>query len=721
MEIKKKYIYKDIILKKNRQYNMPVYQRTYTWENKNCKQLYDDIKSCIDNNSTHYLGSLVYSHESEKHKGSNFYKYQIIDGQQRLATLILLLKAILDIVPEKDNETRKKLENAIYNKNYDDEYKLKLQSIDDDNKEFKKILNNNMNNLNELSNVTKNYRYFKELLKTEQKYNYKEILSGIEKLIVAEIALEKKDRPQVIFESINSTGIELKDSEKIRNFLLMGISNKGAQKTYFDKYWVSLTDIIGNDNIENFFFDYLVMKKGSYFNKEELYDYFKKHYYSINNIKQIGKDILRYADYYRLIICNNSNLYSNITNKKLAVFKKIRHNTIYPFLMKICDDYSDIQKLYKTDVDLTKIEKKELKKRENEFNLIIDLLENYAIRRNVCEIPSSSLRRFYASLYNTIFEKKEYKNNYLTAIKTYLCTTVKNDAFPKDDTFIEKLANINFYRRSSVLKVIFNYIENSGNEEINLEDLTIEHIFPQTPDIEWKIDLGKDFDETKKYLNTLGNLSITGYNGQLLNKSFKEKREILLKLYQDGDLKIKTINEELLNKKIQKWNANAIKKRASRLSDYILKKYSYPKGIDNSLKFNNYIEEYYDNKEEQFMIDHDCPLLGIRIKGEDLKADTYMEAYWELLKKLYKINSKLLKQLAKNNWKITSSDRIFISTDKSLLSNPLKMETNNNDNIYIDKTTSRDLILNIMVSLIKEYKDELSIDDFCLLYDNERY
>lgn len=721
MEAKNKPLYKDIIEGTYRQYTIPVYQRTYTWEKKQCKQLYDDIISCIKQNNKHYLGSLVYSEKESTDDGESFTFCQIIDGQQRITTVILLLKAIYDQIKDEENRIKLRIYDSLYNKNCEEQYKLKLQSIDNDNDQLKKVLLGQYSELDDLSNITKNYYYFIERIQESIKegIDCETLFKGICNLEIVEIKLEEKDKPQLIFESINSTGKGLNDAEKIRNFLLMGITNSKEQKKYYDTYWVGLVDAIGNNNVQNFFYDYLVTKESMYIKESELYERFKAYYYSIADIEKIGKDILKYAEYYKLIVCNNSKLYGKKTNDEFKIFNELRHHTIDPFMMKVCDDYSDICKLYDKGVTLTEEEKVYEEKRELEFNEIIRFFGNYAIRRNICEIPSSSLRRFYASLYDYIFKNEINKKNYLNSIKTYLCTIITSDQFPNDETFKEHLMEVNLYKRSKLLNIFFEIIENKGKEKIDWDNLSIEHILPQTPDKGWKMDLGKDFQYVyEKYLNTLGNLSITGYNSEYKNKTFDIKKKALLEKQKDHTLKIFTLNEELLEPKVKKWDEKIILKRATRLADILIKKYPYPKNIDPSIEFNSYIEVYVDDVEKKFIIESDYKIAGFKLLNKKVSSNTYIEVYKNMLVELYQINPNILMQLAEDNWKYEMAKRVYISTDENVISSPMKISED--IEIYVESNFNRDSILELIINILSKYNNELdSSVDFCLLYENK--
>ena len=537
MEANNRMLYDDIIKKTDVQYTIPVYQRNYTWEKENCELLYNDIVSSIKNERNHFLGSLVYSTT----KRNDIKSCPIIDGQQRLTTIMLLLKAIDDLIKDPENITKKKIRQNIYNENCEERYKLKLKNSDNDNSELEKVLMGNTTNLDTSSKVVINYNHFKSLIKKtveSEKWSPDKLVEGIDRLEIVEIVLNEGDSPQKIFESINSTGVKLTTADLIRNFLLMGILDVGKQAEVYKNYWVTIESLIGKDNIEKFFYDFLVSKDTRYIEEKRVYENFKKYYINRNivgleGIENIFTEIVRYAQYYKLLVLNDSKDYDEETNNLCNIFNILQHRTIYPFMLKVCNDFDDIRKLHiinKNDegqdvkVELSKEENNLLIEREKEFNNIIRLFGNYAMRRNIANVASSSLRRFYASLYNKIFEKnKSNYNCYFKACEAYLCTLKTEDRMPNDNTFKEGLLYSNMYAaaKTKILRYFFDLIENSGKEPVDMSELTIEHIMPETLSSQWKNSLGDNFQEIyDKYVHTLGNLSITGYNSEYSNDPF---------------------------------------------------------------------------------------------------------------------------------------------------------------------------------------------------------
>lgn len=734
MEANNRMLYDDIIKKTDVQYTIPVYQRNYTWEKENCELLYNDIVSSIKNERNHFLGSLVYSTT----KRNDIKSCPIIDGQQRLTTIMLLLKAIDDLIKDPENITKKKIRQNIYNENCEERYKLKLKNSDNDNSELEKVLMGNTTNLDTSSKVVINYNHFKSLIKKtveSEKWSPDKLVEGIDRLEIVEIVLNEGDSPQKIFESINSTGVKLTTADLIRNFLLMGILDVGKQAEVYKNYWVTIESLIGKDNIEKFFYDFLVSKDTRYIEEKRVYENFKKYYINrnivgIEGIENIFTEIVRYAQYYKLLVLNDSKDYDEETNNLCNIFNILQHRTIYPFMLKVCNDFDDIRKLHiinKNDegqdvkVELSKEENNLLIEREKEFNNIIKLFGNYAMRRNIANVASSSLRRFYASLYNKIFEKnKSNYNCYFKACEAYLCTLKTEDRMPNDNTFKEGLLYSNMYvaAKTKILRYFFDLIENSGKEPVDMSELTIEHIMPETLSSQWKNSLGGNFQEIyDKYVHTLGNLSITGYNSEYSNDPFLSKKKRYNNMLESGETKIVKLNEELKNNvnkecNIGVWNDVQIEKRAERLSKIIMSKFSYPKDVDTTLEFEKFFEFYIDNPDDnadEFENNPTYKLYGFQFEGNKYRADNYRTIFKEIIKLLYNIDNSVLDDLANSNYTYERGKTIRFSRTK---------ENDHQEEIlpslFVYTNYSRSTIFDWIRNLFNRYQLDISL--FSLLF-----
>ena len=708
-------LYTKIIEQTYRQYTIPVYQRSYSWKKQQCNQLFDDIIDSVKKGRNHYLGSLVYSEKTE----DNFSFCPIIDGQQRLTTVILLLKALYDSIGSNDNQRIKnRIYNSLYNDNCEDRYKLKLKSIDGDNEELEKVLMGSIDDLDSTSNISINYFNFKDRLKKviEEGMTVDEIFEGITNLEIVEIILAEEDDAQLIFESINSTGMNLETSDLIRNFLLMGIKDAGKQREYYKKYWVKLQNDIGKENVEKFFYDFLVMKDTRYIEESKVYENFKAYYRLVNNQEDVFEEIIRYGEYYKLIVCNNSRAYSKKSNELCSLFGLLKHSTIYPFLLNVCDDFKDIQKLYKEN--LSNDEAEQIRAQEKEFNNILFLFGNYALRRAVAEIPSSSLRRFYAGLYDRVFEKnKSNLEKYYKALEAYICTLSTYDKMPSDSTFNEGLHYKNMYKKSRVLRYFFDIIENDNKEPVDMSDLTIEHILPETLSNLWKKNLGEDkYQEIyDKYVHTLGNLSITGYNSEYSNYPFDEKKKMFKSYIDEDKTKITRLNKELLDEKVNFWGEKEIIDRADRLSEIIIDKYPYPKNIDTSLEFEKYYEFYIDNPEDdadEYVDNPNYKLYGFQYDGVKYRASYFKNIYVEMVKILYSTNPAILDELAERRFKFEYGTKIVFSKERDN-----QWQTEITPNLFIETGYSRHMLFWWIRELFNKYQIDLS--NFCILFTDK--
>ena len=546
---------------------IPVYQRDYNWEEKQCQILLNDIISVYENkNSTHFIGSIVYIKENI-YATDEKKELEIIDGQQRLTTLTLLLMVIYHI--SKNRKMRKINSEQIYEQYLVNKYstksiKSKLLVPEENLKILDDLLNERFQNLKnyEETNIFKNYIYFKNKIEAENEEKIEKILIGFKKLIFIEISLEKgKDEPQKIFESLNSTGLALSQADLIRNYILMN-QDKEKQNEIFKDIWVPIENNckiknIQNKKIENytsdFIRDYLTLKTGEIPSKNKVFEIFKK-YYEVKEDKKLQK------------IKNYSNIYSMILNPELEKNKKIReelknfkllgYSIINPFLMGIIKNFQE---------EIIN---------EKEIIEILSLIQSYLWRRYITGEPTNALNKTFQNLYLRIFEKGE-GDNYFEKIAKILIE--KN--FPTDEELKIELKIKNVYKEKERLKYVFKKLENYSHKELidfENEDITIEHIFPQKPTKKWEEALGSEINEMIIFKDTLPNLTLTGSNSNLGNKTFLEKRDLIGNGYKESKL---YLNKYLAE--INEWNIIEMNKRYEVLFQDILKIWKRPK-FENS-------------------------------------------------------------------------------------------------------------------------------------------
>jgi uncharacterized protein with ParB-like and HNH nuclease domain len=672
-----------------RQYIIPVYQRNYDWKIENCKKLFDDILIALEKDKTHFVGSIV---QVQKDEERGVRPFIIIDGQQRLTTIYLLLKAILDASTRES--TKEDLKDSLFNKFRDnpnirdDRNKLKLKANTQDNKQLMLLMDENINEMNKESTVYANYEYFlnlvNEIIKSG-KYEAKDLKRGIEKLTAVVISLKEEhgDDPQAVFERINSTGVELKLDDLIRNFVLM---TNIKQEFLFEKYWSYIETHIPKDKRPQFFIDFLNSYTTSKTGTKEAYDTFKE-WAKNQSSEEILQKLKKVVKYYAAFI-KHSDDYSDQTNNILEGLRRINQSTLYTFLFHIFEDLED--GVINEDI----------------FNDVLSLLLNYSIRRIICEIPSNSLRGLYQTLYRRVFIGIEKKNeNYYDAIVSMLVENLKHtrDVFPNDNIFIKGLGKTKIYNRGSrFCKYILGILENNNSkEEINVDSdkITVEHILPKNSNADWRNYLDADYEHIyNTYLDTLGNVTLTGYNEKLSDNSFKMKQEILKKC----DTKISYLNKEFIES--NNWSEAIIQQRADRLSNAIKNIFAYPSwsGTDyHPVNFAEFTKVTLQTPEDATGKDAKY----FEFIGERNEVDSFKDVLTEIAETLYAINENLIQELAQANF---SS---YLTYNKEKLRSPRKL---NNAEIFVETQLSAIAILRLIKKLLEKYGiDESEFALYC--------
>lgn len=556
------------LLNTSRQFIVPIFQRNYSWQKSQYEQLWFDIlrASKFKEKQNHFIGSIVYIDMGTP--AGRPQQLLLIDGQQRLTTISILLCAIKDYVQKFNLETKlinlAKIKNQfLYNSDEIDEDRYKLLLNVQDKETYIKLIDNTIFTVNKpATNIIKCYEFFYERIEDfiKQYGQIDEIYAGIFKLSLVSISLDKDiDNPQMIFESMNSTGKDLSQTDLLRNYLLMDLTPEKQTRLY-KTYWKPMEELFGEDIYKNdvnkfdyFIRDFLTLKSdtGHICKINNVYENFKR-YYLDNNCEKFAvlKDLFTYAKYYACIDL----LQENDDELKLywQEFKKLDSHVVYPFLLKLYDDYSR-QILIKED-----------------FKKILQVVISYLWRRAICEIPTNSLSKTFATLYQAV-DKDDYVNS---VIKAFVFKS-SYKRFPSDYEVREKLQTKDIYHfrlRKYLLEALENYYHKEPID-LNTANYTIEHIMPQNIEhnLSWQQMLGEDWQEVHSlYLHTLGNLTITGYNAEMSNKSFVEKV--------NGESGFKhshlKLNESIAQSDV--WNKKAIQRRTNILTDIILKIWKYP-------------------------------------------------------------------------------------------------------------------------------------------------
>ena len=506
----------DYIQPNKKQYCIPVFQRDYAWTAEQCEKLFEDIVLAFKKDRLHFCGSFVYAPLPTK---KHIDRYIIIDGQQRFTTLYILIKALADSATDEAEKTA--LEKYLYNEDkfnrygFDDKSKLKLKPVKTDNDQLQLLMAGELDKMNKSKDgiIYHNYMLFKDLiaafLAEDSANSIMMIHDGIDNLICADIKLDHDDDAQEIFERINSTGIKLGLPDLIRNYVLM---TDDDQERLYEEYWLVMQELLSKDRMESFFLDYLNMKMDGFTKESEAYRDFKQIYrYGHYTNESMLAELLHYAKQYHIFLNGDDNLGSEI-NRALDGLRRLNQTTVYLFLFHIFDDY-----------EARVTDKQELGK-------ILKLLLNYSIRRLICEIGSNSLRGLYKTLYGRVFSREENKAHYYDAIVSFMSQMTSKDAIPNDADFALALKERNLYRKNALCKYLLAAIENQGKERIVTDNLTIEHIMPQNKNLStaWQKMLGDNWETVRdRYLHTLGNLTLTGYNSELGDRPFHEKQALL--------------------------------------------------------------------------------------------------------------------------------------------------------------------------------------------------
>ncbi len=483
----------------------------YSWKKEQCEQLWDDIVKTGKNDKIegHFIGSIVFVHDGIYTTNHN--DLLIIDGQQRLTTITLLLIALRDHLNDKDEFlekfSHKKIQNRyLINSDEEGDKKFKLFLSEPDRDTLLSLIDKDRKKPKELSlRIEENFGLFKKWI-SKNTGKLETIFKGLEKLMVVEISLEKgKDNPQLIFESMNSTGKDLTQTDLIRNYILMGLEPQ-EQKIFYEKYWRAMDEGFEQETRETqfnrFVRHYLTIKTREIPNINKVYEAFKRYQQERGiEIEVLLQDLQKYCGYFRRIVSKKEADDKDL-NKALGFLVDLEMDVVYPLLLELYSDYSDGVLL------------------KQDFIPIIALTESYICRRAVCGFGTNGLNKIFP-----IFTKNINKNQYLESIEKKFGSLTKNQRFPNDDEFKEELMRKDFYNFQKNRYFLERLEHFDTKEPVNTKECSIEHIMPQELNDDWEKDLGQDHKRIHtQHLHTIGNLTLTGYNSEYSNRSFKEKR-----------------------------------------------------------------------------------------------------------------------------------------------------------------------------------------------------
>lgn len=673
MQPYKAWLFSDIIEKNKRVFKVPVYQRNYDWNNIQCEKLYQDIMNANKRDHKHFTGTIVYIVGLD---GSTLNEVLIIDGQQRLTTMYILLKALYDAAKGVSVRIEAEIEEVMFNRNCDEKYKLKLKPVKSDNEQLLLLIKDKTDEMDRNSNIYKNYITFKNLIEetVTSGLELNDILNGIKKLEMVEIVLDKSqgDEPQKIFESINSTGLELSLADLIRNYLLMDDLN---QDELYENYWSVIEKNVGYRNLGDFVINFLNSQISKSVNDKNAYRLFKEHCEE-NNLshEDVLKNLKRTSKYYGAFI-GETQFYSNEISDYLRAFYTIKQTTVLPFLFRVFNDYED------GNIDEVTLCK------------VLDYLLTYLVRITACEI-NKNLSKFMKSMYDRFFDGSY--DNYYKKFVIFLNDLRANNRMPTDSEFEEALIHKSLYKKP-ICKFVLSVIENSTKEHIDITNLTIEHILPQKENaIVWKKEVGDNYNRVYEiYLHTLGNLTITGHNSELGTKSFTDKKNIICE-----NSKANVLNKEVLS--AERWDESSILNRAKVLPNILIDKFNYVEmhsdiSETNELSFSvNSGIDFSNTKPE-----------GFSFVGEYTKVASWADLLTKFISLVYDLDTEMLSDLAASDYSIPNADRTYISNDERKLRKAKQVD---NSGIFFETNLSSNNIISFIKDLLS--KMNLDIDDF---------
>lgn len=517
-------------------FEIPVFQRNYEWNKGQCKQLFKDLTIAAQNDTDHFIGTIVYITETGN-KMSRIYR--IIDGQQRLISLTLLLKALSDADEQDQDEIEEKY---LTNNNLLDNNHLKLKPVDHDYEAFSSVMNG-MVNVDRPSKVIDNYHLFQKLINNSA-IKISKLYKAMNHFNMVYIELNNnpnEENPQVIFESLNSTGVSLSSSDLVRNFLLMNL-NSQQQSELYKKYWVKIEQMFATKTFAEFIRHYLIVKTHLSVRKNDVYGSYKDYFISEGlNSEESLADLLKFANYYDQIL--NHKTKDTEFNKVLEHINVMDSKVVFPYLMLLMDlvNSGQIQR--------------------EEANKLASILESYLFRLKVCQLPSNGLNNIVVGLCDL---SKAHSNLRLRLLR------VLKANFPDDHKLTDSLMEEDIYhQRNHLAKLVLVILEEHRTKEtIDFDNAQVEHILPQRLNTEWRLQINNVDKVKEQYGNTIGNLTLTKYNQEMSNNTYNEKKDF----YRNSNV---SLTREIA-KNYDHWGREAIIDRTTKLTQELIKIFPMP-------------------------------------------------------------------------------------------------------------------------------------------------
>lgn len=659
---------------------IPVYQRNYDWKTENCKRLYDDLVKVVRNNRrSHFFGSLVSVYEPS---GRNI-EFLVIDGQQRLTTVSLLLLAMCNlidkgiIVPQDSSLGKQIYEDFLVDKYKPQDTRIKLKPVKNDSIAFGKLFESEDEYIRD-SNLTANYKYFYERIQNEE-ITIDELFDAVCRLEIIDIRLSGEDNPQLIFESLNSTGVNLSEGDKIRNFILMGLPTK-EQNEYYEKYWNKIEKCTGYD-VSSFVRDYLSVKQLSIPAQRAVYSSFRDYVErSSLDTEDLLKDLLTYAKRYRTLLCGDTS--DRALNACINRLNRLETTVTRPFFLEVlglCDNGE------KTDI--------------SQITEIFLITENYLFRRSICELPTNALNKIFLMLHKDVMRYDGTEKDYTEKLKYTLLRKKEKARFPDDNEFAARFAERPIYQMTGKNKLyILERLENYGTKEdkdvyahFDNGDYSIEHIMPQHLTPSWIKELGSDYAQIHDtWLHRIANLTLTAYNENYSNRSFEEKKTMKHGFADSG------IRMNAYIAKNDRWTLTEIEERSRYLTDRALEIWTTPKTnfcpVEKQLDFCT-LDDDIDTGGRQ--------IVSFSYKNLEQSASSWTEMFVKVLQILYAEDKSIITKLA-----VSSDDTVssHFTAESSTVSKKLEI----GDGIYVFINTNTQNKLSVLNKVFGLYNADPS-------------
>lgn len=669
---------------------IPVYQRNYDWKTENCKQLYDDLVKVIKNNRrSHFFGSLVSVYEPS---GRNT-EFLVIDGQQRLTTVSLLFLAMYNliskeiIIPEDGSLGKQIYEDFLVDKYQPQDTRIKLKPVKNDQKAFGKLFNDESDFIRE-SNLTTNYNYFYERIQ-KQEITIDQLFDAICSLEIINITLNNEDNPQLIFESLNSTGLDLSEGDKIRNYILMGLPAK-EQDDYYDKYWNRIEECTKYD-VSSYIRDYLSVKQQAIPSQKKIYTSFKEYVELLKyDTEELLKDLLAYAKRYEILIKGGTN--SSELNACIYRLNRLETTVTRPFFMEVLRLFDE------NNLDLDQVKD------------IFFTTESYLFRRTICDLPTNALNKIFLLLHREATRYVGENDSYVEKVKYALLSKKDRARFPDDEEFALQFSERQVYQMNSKNKIyILERLENYGTAEdkdvyrhCDEGKYSIEHIMPQHLTPAWIKALGDDYELIHEiWLHRIANLTLTAYNSKYSNSTFEEKKT-MKNGFDDSGIRMNTY----ISKK-EKWTLEELEDRNRYLVGRALEIWPMP-----VTKF-----KPEEKQMDSYTLDDDTPLSGRQIakfsyKNTEQPVTSWVEMYQKVLQILYAEDKTVITKLA-----LSSEDTIasHFTMNESEFSKNVEI----GDGIYVWTNTNTQNKISVLNKLFSLYDIDPSDLVFYLRDENE--